>query len=40
MMPPEGHVDTDEADGLPDEQDSMMFSATDEGGQEEEHEQE
>lgn len=37
---PEGFCDTDEADGLPDEQDAMMFSATDEGGQEDDHEQE
>lgn len=37
---PEGWTDTDEADGLPDEQDSSMFSATDEGGQQEDHEQE
>lgn len=37
---PEGFVDSNEDDGLPDEQDAMMFSATDEGGQEDDHEQE
>lgn len=36
--PPEGHVDTDEADGLPEDQDSKHF-ATDEGSAQEDHDE-